>query len=191
MGPFSKRREKNMRWRYFVSETRKTYPPLEVVFVDKTESGVVEKSDEESIKAAGLRPMGLQGLGVLDDLLQTAQPPPRIPTRRQRRAAQNDQSAVATEPQLAASAERPVHSRYVRRRVQVLLHNIPILSASPRASGGFNFKVSMPRLHLSTGSRYSSTRMPEAAPTHLAWLDHAEAQKRPPKRERKESRMTQ
>ncbi|OBZ79295.1 hypothetical protein A0H81_00776 [Grifola frondosa] len=42
LGPFSKRRQVNIRWRYFTQEWKKLYPPLQVTLKEETSSGEVD-----------------------------------------------------------------------------------------------------------------------------------------------------
>jgi hypothetical protein len=88
LGPLSKRREVNLRWRFFTDEWKKVIPPLQLTCKEalSTGKGVQEPSSTESLARLGLRPVGMQGLGVLEHVEHLARPPPATLTRRERRA---------------------------------------------------------------------------------------------------------
>ncbi|KAF7306759.1 hypothetical protein MIND_00467600 [Mycena indigotica] len=90
LGPFSKRREVNIRWRHFVKESRKVKPPLQVTVNDS--SGSVKT---EATREVGIRSLPMQDWGVFEDI-----------------------ETHATSPHL---------SRWIRRRFQTLLNDVPVL----------------------------------------------------------------
>lgn len=117
VGPLSKRREVNIRWRYYTEEWKKILPPLQVQVRDKAaDTTAVNPGD---VQRAGIRPIGLQGAGVqeeLHDLATQGQGRP-LPRREQRSRFQE-----AISPQFKAPR------RFVRRRFQDLLGQIPVLT---------------------------------------------------------------
>lgn len=170
-GPLSKRREVNIRWRHFSAEWRKVWPPLEV---QVSSAGVDNSTDISKVSSAGIRPMPLQGLGLLEEASALAQPPNtektsgedqsnsvRPYTLRQFRPFDNvDESAA----------------RWYRRRYRELLARIPILkysaSSKPKSTTG-SYEVSPPPNALANAYRSLPERWPEADEDELTWLDNA------------------
>nr|GAT47844.1 predicted protein [Mycena chlorophos] len=75
-GPLSKRREVNIRWRFFVKESRKVHPPLHVA----VDSG----ARIEDVHSAGIRSLPMQSLRAFEDAERHASSPyvPRWVRRR-------------------------------------------------------------------------------------------------------------
>ncbi|KAJ7630762.1 hypothetical protein FB45DRAFT_545811 [Roridomyces roridus] len=71
LGPLSKRRQVNIRWRYFTAESKKVWLPLQVVVGDST-------SQREDVREAGIRALPMQGLHVHEDVESIAAPSPHI-----------------------------------------------------------------------------------------------------------------
>ncbi|KAF5313007.1 hypothetical protein D9619_002892 [Psilocybe cf. subviscida] len=199
--PFNKRREHNLRWRWYTSELRRVQPPvaLQLGSIDgpgKVKDMQWENSGEEiaTVRAEGepgselIRPLGLQGAGVLKGLMdvvgpRTATRPPL--TRRERKTATPEEVAAATPP--------PQHpSRWVRRRFRSLLASMHLLvyvggikdlrdgakqknpfvtTASPLAFGG-------------------DARIPEADSTSLAWIGDSNKDDSNPKNESASNKPT-
>lgn len=149
LGPFSKRRETNARWRYFVAEWQKVRPPLEVVVADPTaESQGVSCQD---VRRAGTRSLPMQGLHILEDVENLAGP-------------------RWTEPRTGRSKDphpgKPHISRWVRRRYQALLNRLPILSYTA-ASQGKQPKYSV---SLSPNRLDPESNRAEADTSDLQWM---------------------
>ncbi|KAF8973580.1 hypothetical protein BDZ97DRAFT_1912062 [Flammula alnicola] len=161
-GPFSKRREVNIRWRWYKSELKKVLPPLEVE-VKGSESALDELNKEGQFYP---RPLAMQGLGVFQDAESVIGDTlfPRQPlTRRERRMASRDD--------LQQSQQVPNRhpSRWVRRRYRTLLASLPQLVYDPDAQNENLFRVNTSSLALTTthkGTRYD----PPADETTLAWI---------------------
>ncbi|KAJ6574931.1 hypothetical protein B0H19DRAFT_913762, partial [Mycena capillaripes] len=109
LGPFSKRRETNARWRFFVEEWQKVLPPLQVVVEGDSPSRGVALDD---LRRVGIRSLPMQGLHVFEDVETLATP----------RHSQNPN------PISSSSASEPHIPRWVRRRYQALLNRLPILT---------------------------------------------------------------
>lgn len=125
LGPFSKRREVNIRWRYFVNEWKKVYPPLQVVAKDLSQGDQEGVSDTDILRA-GIRGFGMQNRGVFEDMLSIAGSlhTSATLTRKERRNANN---ALHERD----SSHPPRHpSRWLRRRYQELLGRLPVLTYS-------------------------------------------------------------
>jgi hypothetical protein len=123
-GPFSKRREVNVRWRYFSSEWRRLYPPLEVS-VEKQQGAQETSSQEGAILATRIRGVGMQTAGLLEELKSLAGSVyERPPTPRRM------DSVYPPHPVSCDADQRVLPSRFLRRRYRELLGRIPILTYS-------------------------------------------------------------
>lgn len=160
-GRLSKRREKNIRQRFFKKEVQKVYPPLEVEI-----HGTLEVED------VGIRRGGGQGLGLLKDVESIIGPtwkPPKL-TRRERKCLTEDD----TLPQ-PVSGQHP--SRWLRRRYQSLLARLPTLTFTPGQKHGSG-RYSVERSPKFLGDVYNTggRLLPVAAASQLAWYECAVAQ---------------
>lgn len=159
LGPLSKRREVNIRWRYFTTEWQKVRPPLQIVVADAGVSAA-------DTARAGIRGVGFQGTGVFEDVERIAGParPPPPLTRREMQAGK-----VSGEVQ-------PRHpSKWLRRRYQHLLWRLPVLTYEPPADekGRKRGKYVVSLSPSAAGHSFhpSPTRMPEISrPEDEAWL---------------------
>ncbi|KAK7064372.1 hypothetical protein R3P38DRAFT_2824103 [Favolaschia claudopus] len=106
LGPFSKRREKNIRWRFFVEQSNYVWPPLQSE-VDNSSAASYGEQHCTTIRA-----LPMQGLRVFEDLETLASPP----SGRTFHSTDRLQSAGFTVP------------RWLRRRYQALLTRIPTLT---------------------------------------------------------------
>jgi hypothetical protein len=140
LGPFSKRREVNIRWRYFANEWKKVYPPLQLVANDAT-CGIHESVKNADLLRAGIRGFGMQDKGVFEDVLSIAGPSsmPNNLTKKERQTAN-----IVSAP--AAPSHRARHpSRWIRRRFQELLGRLPVLTYSryeTNKSGSYSVSLS-------------------------------------------------
>ncbi|KIY45797.1 hypothetical protein FISHEDRAFT_10906, partial [Fistulina hepatica ATCC 64428] len=121
LGPLSKRRDLNTRWRYFVQEKKKIYPPLQVAMhSDAKTVNYVPGGDQ--LRQQGAPCVGFQGTSAVETLMSITgrfQGALRPLTRKQRRtvgAARNSASSPLEHP-----------NRWLRRRYQTLLARIPVL----------------------------------------------------------------
>ncbi|KAF7799322.1 hypothetical protein EIP86_010554 [Pleurotus ostreatoroseus] len=169
LGPLSKRREVNIRWRYFTAQSKKCFPPLqvEVLYPAAGENKEQElRTDREFLDDVGIRPVGLQGSGVVEDLISSAGPDFIIPpqTRRERSASGKQRNANPSEQQ-------PL-PRFIRRRYRELLSRMPILTYNPKTkTGGGKYSVSVAPNVLNASTRYSSSKMPTVDDTYLTWVE--------------------
>lgn len=179
LGPFSKRREVNIRWRYFTTEIKKVLPPLEVVVEQSpTQQNSRQMTDKHSLIQAGARPIGLQGSGVMEDALAIAgpaySPPPK--TRRERRSSNlNEQPA----PTPSSPLQTHLPKRFVRRRFRELLSRVPVLTCRPSSKPGTRsgrYSVTAPLNAVSNALRYEPCRLPMVDDVDLAWIDMAQKQ---------------
>lgn len=171
LGPFSKRREVNIRWRYFTKEWKKVFPPLQVVVKDSTSDGEYDRTSREDIARAGVRALGMQGQGIYEDVHAIAGPltlPPPL-TRKERlsRGADVDIPVQLRHP-----------SRWLRRRYQELLGRLPILAYTPtdknRQSTG-RYSVSLTSNAIAPALSHDPSRYPETeSVADLKWLELAQ-----------------
>ncbi|OCH94714.1 hypothetical protein OBBRIDRAFT_823282 [Obba rivulosa] len=178
LGPFSKRREVNIRWRYFASAWRKVLPPLQTTIVDKA-TGAVEV-DKNHLAQSGVRSVGLQGTGVFEEAEQLARPP----HQRLRPVSEDPQEPVAdlksTSGSLADTRPHPPQPvpRFLRRRFQLLLGRMPVLSYLKNPNSTPTKKSGKYEVTLSPHSNHPSERFPETFPevdsASLAWIRQAE-----------------
>ncbi|THH02606.1 hypothetical protein EW026_g280 [Hermanssonia centrifuga] len=177
LGPFSKRREVNIRWRYFRTERKKVFFPLEVSVEERHGSDLsVEKTDRDSVFSAGIRGVGLQGAGVLAEIRTFASPAskalqsiPKQPNPRRPMDAADAQSS------LPRSRLTP---RFVQRRYRELLNRLPILKYSyDKLAEGSSHKpgsYSVSKDPNAIGASLPSVRIPDADDDHRAWFDHSD-----------------
>ncbi|KAK0245673.1 hypothetical protein EDD85DRAFT_801796 [Armillaria nabsnona] len=119
LGPLSKRREVNIRWRFFTQEATKVYPPLEVKA--KVFSNTPADASPVTIREAGIRGFGFQEQGLLEDIhsiVGRGKEGLRPVTRRELQAMEK----IGQTPSPPA-ARHP--SRWLRRRYQQLLGKLP------------------------------------------------------------------
>ncbi|KAH9948199.1 hypothetical protein B0H21DRAFT_821208 [Amylocystis lapponica] len=170
LGPLSKRREVNIRWRFFTEQWKKVYPPAYVVLEEKSPAGDTSRSsDPESLRRAGVRGLGMQGTGIPEETASAS--------------GEGEDSTRAAPPEIRSS----LPNRFVRRRYQHLLGRLPTLTyrhaalaksdppADPDAARpNGRYQVSMSPLAINSALRWSPTRFPPVPDTHLAWVQSAE-----------------
>ncbi|KAJ7487410.1 hypothetical protein B0H11DRAFT_1088471 [Mycena galericulata] len=149
LGPFSKRRETNARWRYFVAEWQKVRPPLEVVVEDRAAGSRCVFPDD--VRRAGVRSLPMQGLHVFEDVETLAGP---RWTKRQ------------THRPKADPTEKPHMSRWIRRRYQALLNRLPILTCTVSQDKQPHYSVS-----LSPNRLEAQTNFAKADGSDLHWME--------------------
>ncbi|GJJ09871.1 hypothetical protein Clacol_004095 [Clathrus columnatus] len=113
LGPFSKRREVNIRWRYHTGEIKRTYYPLEL-----------SEPDDPEYKH-NLRGTGAECLALLKEVEDLARSPLPIPGRK--RDAKADTANLVTHPYQQEKFDSSLPNRFLRRRYRELLARIPIL----------------------------------------------------------------
>jgi hypothetical protein len=160
LGPLSKRREVNIRWRFYTKECDKIIPPLDLPDLDP----------ESPLPSEKRTYMG--DSGVFEQLLQIARSPHRDErlTRRQRKSI----LATGTRPTPAQSLPDveplPVQvPRLIRRRYQELLSRIPVLMPPLKGKNGYNI-VAHPDA-IPKAVRFKSTLFREASASDIAWMD--------------------
>ena len=155
-GAFSKRREVNIRRRYFASEWKKVFPPIELQVRPDSEGR--KQSPKKLIPSFGMR------AGVFADIENT------VATLKARSLTRRERSSEQDRSQADIKAGHP--SRWLRRRYRSLLNRLPILlyrpSDNPEQSGSFSVQQS--ELSLPPYQR-PIPYLPEVDSTTLAWLE--------------------
>jgi hypothetical protein len=136
-GPFSKRREVNIRWRYFTEEWKKIRPPTQTLVREISSGRAREIVDSETIHGLGIRSVGFQGQGVYEDVGRlVGASSTALPLPRKGRHVERDGDL------LNRAADPGRHkSRWVRRRYQSLLSRLPLLVYT-RSSGSYSVELS-------------------------------------------------
>lgn len=146
LGPFSKRREVNIRKRYFRAESAKVLPPLQVTLEKASPDGVHTTTNMDDVHKAGIRHLNFQGFGIFEEIESFTSPPwtPPCATRRMRKQVaqtkDHEQPCSTSHPEStddtasrasntdASSFSTTLPRRFLRRRFQSLLGKIPILT---------------------------------------------------------------
>jgi hypothetical protein len=163
VGPFSKRREVNLRWRFFTEEWRKLLPPLHVVVEqkDKTYATVESSIHNTALAKVGIRGFGFQGTNILDEIEDIAGSPYK-PT------------SLPPSSNHSSSPSRFVTNRFIRRRYQELLGRTPILTHSHRKVDddiqSMGYTVSLAPSAISSELWCHSSRIATADDTDLKWI---------------------
>ncbi|KAF9015553.1 hypothetical protein BDQ17DRAFT_52832 [Cyathus striatus] len=132
LGALSKRREVNIRWRYFSQQCKKVLPPLEITTAKQTnEMGIHIALHNFGFHNAGVTE-GIQHLVGQYCLLPT-------PTRKQRTMeVSSPDPGPNPDPDINLPRKHP--SRWIRRRYQTLLQHIPIMEYT--SDGKFSVELS-------------------------------------------------
>ncbi len=178
LGPFSKRREVNIRWRYFLHETQKTHYPLQTVLAQPAASDDVAEycTDEPSLARAGIRSIGLQGSGVFEEAEALARPP--VMNTVENSISEDGLTDKKHAPRPRFDSHLP--QRFLRRRYQQLLALTPILTyhlppnvddvvAGTHTQRRGRYKVS---ISPNATSRYGVIQT-IADSVDMAWIQHA------------------
>ena len=171
LGPMSKRREKNLRWRKFAEEIKKLYPPLQVVASRRTGSIPIEKKDHASVQEAGARPLPFQDLGIFEEVEKISSFKVRSMTRRERKALGSQGPPTDSIPHITLHPESRIKGRFLRRRYRQLLDKIPILKYAYGKPENRPLKPSTFSTHFASDSRVTL-----AEPADLEWIAHVRNQ---------------
>lgn len=187
LGPFSKRREVNIRKRYFGIETRKILPPIEtsVRYLDAS-GDVQEDNSVKQISKLGLQAGGFQGTKLLDNLRDMSgfAIRSRSLTRRERKQLMGQ---INLDPEqnedLKPGTKLALPTRFLRRRHQSLLGRLPILARVFRDAGEnsdttaktpVKFDVVMDKGAIHHTLRHGSARLVDTDDINMAWLIRAQ-----------------
>ena len=169
LGPFSKRREVNLKWRFFDQEMSRVQPPIEVFRAhvieehtplhNPTGTSTTREENTERSKQPTLPLVGFQGTSVLRDLEAIASPTLNAP----KRATDSTHRDPTSNPPTTFAV-----NRFIRRQHRKILAKIPILTylKRPNDSTG-KYKVSLSPLACSDKL---TSAVPMADEADLAWL---------------------
>ncbi|TFK30821.1 hypothetical protein FA15DRAFT_662880 [Coprinopsis marcescibilis] len=167
-GPFSKRREVNIQWRFQKKTEKLLYPPFRLVSTDDDDQ-LANASESDKWSA-------VPDFGLIKDIERLVGPAPPVPLTRKEMAQMGTQ--VSQEP----LSRHP--SLWVRRRYRSLLVRVPLVDfPSPSSLTGAKTKVKASISPYSLGVLPSPARR-EVDDASLAWLDPLPA-KSPTKNGRK------
>ncbi len=167
LGPFSKRREVNARWKFFKHQLDKTLFPLQITLQQRTGSDkVTVQTDQAALMRAGARGTGLQGAGVFEELEALSSPPGVA-----RLEASSAKGSGDDTRQVLPTIRSHLPRRFLRRRFQETLTQIPVLTYTP-SPGRYKVKLS-PNASTRNGPIQSV-----AEETDLPWLDPAEEKRK-------------
>ena len=168
LGQFSKRREVNIRWRFFKTEWSKIFPPLQLSLTKESHSCIEGTDDPGAAAKAGVRAFGLQGGRLLEGAVELAGPAWRVPYTPRR-------ALRASELHIPVAQEKPFHSdlpvRWLRKRYQNLLGKLPVLTYTPRNG----YTVALAPSAVSSHIRYGANRLPPLDDCTLEWIKLAHA----------------
>jgi len=174
-GPLSKRRQVNIRWRYFSHHWKRIYPPIEISV--KHQETQKTPSQEGFAPDAGTRGVVLQGVGLLDELKMLA----GVVSKRPIAPRRLDSVYHSGSPSTSTTDRGSAPSRFLRRRYRELLGRIPILTHShvpgnlttATASNGHptsKYEVTLAANALSLRVQHEAAHSSEVDAVDLAWI---------------------
>ncbi|KAI0030212.1 hypothetical protein K488DRAFT_54731 [Vararia minispora EC-137] len=169
-GPLSKRREVNIRWRFFCGQWKKTYPPLELTAL----------SAEDSPSLALRRGFVLQKMNLLQEVRALASSSSNKPPapRRQREVFNTDLAASGA---TSLSFSHTLHlgpTRFMRRRYKQLLGRIPIITRRPSTTQdevSLTYDISLDPLAIHPSDQRPERCWADVDAVDCAWLAFDEA----------------
>jgi hypothetical protein len=169
LGPFSKRREVNIRWQYFKTQLRNVYPPLEVM-QPSIENSANPGFDTQTV--IGFKRGALKHINELSGLVRK----PTIPRREQKllEALENvcdNPPQVTDKPRLPETHQLP--TRWLRRRYRELLSKVPVVAQVTGKNGGTQYEISLSRHALSHETKGTPLRVGVAKHADLGWIEKA------------------
>lgn len=168
LGPFSKRRESNIRRRYFIKQISSVYVPLEM---ERQISGG-ESDQSGRLLNTGL---GKDVIEQIERLTGSARTPP-LP-RRERKLLDDTEkvsrcfSGKTDNNNQNADAELP--TRWLRRRYRELLHTVPLVTHEVTKAGQTEYDISLPSRALGDKTKTTSLRTGIIKQTDLEWIEKA------------------
>ncbi|KAI0375225.1 hypothetical protein BV20DRAFT_985655 [Pilatotrama ljubarskyi] len=168
LGPFSKRREVNLRRRFFQQELQRTHFPLQVAVEEAPTSGgsASRRTDADALARVGVRPVGLQDSGVFEEIEAIASPPSAL-----RHSSSGDACTEHSRP----SVRSHLPTRFLRRRYQQLLSRIPVLVFKPPRQSAWGSQPGKFQVTLSPkAGKRSAIANRLATEADLAWIQRAQ-----------------
>jgi hypothetical protein len=179
--PLTKRREVNLRWRYFNAVCQKVLPPLQLSVKEISDSFEITKasSDVHDIASVGIRGVGLQGSGLVEET-QILAGPAWKPLPTPRRAREGPEGNITQPPHNPFNSSLP--TRWLRKRYQRVLGKVPILTysyqkqpdESPHHHTVGRYEITLAPSAISPHIRYGAHRLPPVDDSSLSWIKHAE-----------------
>ena len=164
LGPFSIRREFNIRRDFFTNQIRTVYPPLEI-----------SRSNPNGYETVGHSPSTTLGFrnGAIDHIEGLAGwiRLPTIPRREQTELSDGDAVSKPCGNEDLRGTQLP--TRWLRRRYRELLYHIPIVSQTVGKDGKPHYRVSLSRNALGHNNRYTQVRVGVARRGDLEWIERA------------------
>lgn len=151
-------------------------PPLQLSFktIPDPLDVLNESSDKNYTARTGVRGIGLQGGGVLEEAQSLAGPAWK-PLTTPRRARRGTGSHTLKEGPFSSA----LSTRWLRKRYQILLGRVPILTYSSKQKNGDNhgptsrYEVTLPPSAISPSTRYGADRLPPIDDGSLSWIQLA------------------
>ena len=172
-GPFSKRRDANIRWRYFSLNWKRLYPPLEVSV--KQQGTLEASSKEDALLGARIRGVGMQTAGQLDEIKSLAGPASEKPP-----APRRIDQIYLPRTRTSTSGQQSLPNRFLRRRYRELLGRIPVLTytyvpgGSVTSSNAYptgKYEVTLEHNAISPYVRQGTVHSQELDAVDLAWFE--------------------
>lgn len=170
-GPFPKRREYNVQWRFHITETKKVLPPLEIAISPRKGGG--ESGEEEAQRPRYTESMPMQDVGLISEIETLVGGSAPAPLTRREIMARVTPLEPNQKPTRPNSNRHP--SRWVRRRYRELLSKVPVLTYSPKSqgvSGEEGYYSIRQSDHASGKTPATDMNVREIDETNLAWLMH-------------------
>ncbi|KAG6336134.1 hypothetical protein ID866_2944 [Astraeus odoratus] len=159
LGPLSKRREANIRRRYFTTEWKKVLPPLQI----SVEPSCSDRNSKPDV--ASPRDIGFEQTNVLQQVLDLAGGcflSPR-PTRREHKF------HIDAVPPCSNPFDGNLPTRWLRRRYRELLGRLPLLTCQPEQSVHQGYAISVSKNAL-IGGKWQASRLRFVDEDDQAWL---------------------
>jgi len=168
VGPFSKRREVNIRWRFFSEEIRKIYPPVEVYQEDLEE----KPQGTHNFAGYGFQEGMVKHIEELSGLNRS----PTIPRREKQgltalQSLRDRSLSDGHEAQHERSNVAPLPTRWLRRRYRELLHTVPLVSQRLGKGKKLGYSVQLSPNALGGHTQTTIARIGRAKPTDLEWIE--------------------
>jgi hypothetical protein len=168
LGPFSKRREINIRWRFFSEEVQKVYPPVEV----PREGWEPQPQSTHDFSAYGFQEGMMRHITELSGPKHT----PTIPRKEKERYMSSSMSNGSGDSTGSAingektGSRSPLPTRWLRRRYRELLYSVPLVSQGRGKGNKPGYKVEMSDNAIGQATRTTMARIGKAKSDDLEWI---------------------
>jgi hypothetical protein len=183
IGPLSKRREVNVRWRAYTNEVSKVIPALELGIQEGPRNVAPISKSPEDVARHGLRSLGMQGSGLFEDIVTVSRSTHEYEPMTRRQKKRLEDTGVDTSNALSNQGRPP---RFFRRRYQSLLSRLPVLTHHPRAEAvkdkdnkdkndkdrkDSQYSVGLHRYAIMPGVRFKVPFTREVSAIDLEWIN--------------------